>query len=137
MRQTLKWLLALTVAFALGAVAGGYLVNDATTGLMIDRAVDADAAAVRRYVPILEAMRAGEADEAVELLEAWLDDVLVVLMEPSNYDFDIRPITLARADSAYAAARAHREAWPRTSSRSFVDDMVAAVWAQGPPSQLP
>jgi len=134
--STTKRLLGLLIAFVLGVGASAYVTFAATMRVMVDRAVERDAVAVRRYVDVLEAMRSEDTEGATELLESWLDDVLIVVMEPSNFDQDLEPITVARADSAYSEARAYREAFPRTSSRPFVDSMVAAVWAAGPPGAV-
>ncbi len=92
---------------------------------------------MRLYVDVLQRLHADEDEEAMELLESWLDDNLIIVMEPSNYELVTDPRTIAHVDSAYWEARAYREAFPRTSDRSFVDEMVANVWEAGPPSQFP
>ena len=136
MPRTALWIVGIVVAFALGAVLGGSTAVDGAMDMMMNNAVDADQHAVRVYVDVLEDLRGGNAEVAVERLESWLDDVLIVVMEPSNYEYDLSTVTVARADSAFEAARAYRQAYPRTSGRGFVDEMVANVWAAGPPGRL-
>ena len=137
MLRTALWIVGIVIALGMGAALGGFLAVDRTMDMMIDNAVSADAHAVRVYVEVLDELRSGETDAATERLESWLDDVLIIVMEPTNYEYDIGGNTVARADTAFAEARAYRDAYPRASNRSFVDEMVANVWAAGPPSQLP
>lgn len=136
MPRTALWIVGIVVAFALGAVLGVSIAVDRTMDMMINNAVDADQRAVRVYVEVLGDLRAGDVEAGTERLESWLDDVLIVVMEPSNYEYDLGDLTVARADSAFAEAYAYRDAYPRTSGRGFVDEMVANVWAAGPPGGL-
>lgn len=137
MKRTILWLLGAVLVFVGGGVAGGYFAFNRTAGILLSDALEFDAYAVRRYVGVLESLQADEHDEAEELLESWLDDVLVIVMEPANYRYDIEPGTMALVDSVFLEARAYRETFPRTSDRSFVDEMIANVWDAGPPSQFP
>jgi len=137
MKHTAFWLVGIVIALGLGAVLGGVTAVNGTMDMMMDNAVDADQRAVRVYVDVLERLRAGDQEAATEILESWLDDVLIVVMEPANYEYDLNQVTVARADSAFGEARVYREAFPRVSDRSFVDEMVASVWELGPPGQLP
>jgi hypothetical protein len=136
MPRTPLWIAGIVVAFASGAVLGGTIAVNAAMDMMMSNAVDADQRAVRVYVDVLEDLRGDDPEAAAERLESWLDDVLIVVMEPSNYEYGLSDVTVARADSAFAEARAYREAYPRTSDRGFVDEMVANVWAAGPPGRL-
>ena len=136
MLRTALWIVGLVIALGAGAALGGWVAVSGTMDMMIDNAVSADAHAVRVYVDVLEDLRAGETEAATERLESQLDDVLIVVMEPTNYDYGINDNTLERADSAFFEARAYREAYPRSSDRGFVDEMVANVWASGPPSEF-
>jgi hypothetical protein len=131
------WILGIALAFVVGAGLGGYFTFNRTVGVFFSDALELDSYAIRRYVGVLESMRAGEHDQAAEMLESWLDDVLVIVMEPANYEYPIETATVARVDSAYFAARDYREAFPRTSERGFVDEMVTNVWEAGPPSEFP
>jgi len=137
MLRTSLWIVGIVIALGVGAALGGYLAVGGTMDMMVNNAVSADAHAVRVYVDVLENLRAGDEEAATEILESWLDDVLIVVMDPTNYEYDINDNTVARADTAFAEARAYRDANPRSSNRSFVDEMVANVWAAGPPSELP
>ncbi len=136
MLRTALWIVGIGIALAAGAVGGGLTAVNGTMDMMMDNAVGADAHAVRVYVDVLEDLRAGNIEDATEHLESRLDDVLVMVMEPANYEYGLNGNTVERADSAFVEARAYREAYPRTSERGFVDEMVASVWAAGPPSGL-
>ena len=128
-----KSLLGIFTAFALGGAGGGYLGWSGATTTMLDRALAKDATAIERYVDTLARMRADDPDSAIELLESWLDDVLIVAMEPSNFERRIDGRTVSQVGDAFVAARDYRSAHPRTSDRSFVDEMVANVFAAGEP----
>ncbi len=133
MDSKLKWLFATIIAFVLGASAGGYLVHRGTTQILMDSAIDIDAHSLSVYASALQSIRTGDLEAATERLETWMDMTLVRVMEPSNYDVNIRDITVARADSAFFATRAYREAYPLVSGVA-AEPMVAAVWRAGPPS---
>lgn len=137
MKRTIPWLLGALLTFVVGAGAGGYFAFNRTAGILLSDALEFDSRAIQEYVGVLESMQAGEHDEATEQLESWLDDVLIIVMEPANYEFDIDSGAVALVDSAFVQARAYREAFPRTSNRSFVDEMVGNVWSAGPPGQFP
>ena len=137
MKRTIVLLLGILAAFVVGAGAGGYFTFNRTAGILLSDALEFDSRAVLRYVDVLESMQEGEQDAAAEQLESWLDDVLIIVMEPTNYEYDIDAGAVAVVDSAFSEARAYREAFPRTSDRSFVDEMIANVWQAGPPSQFP
>jgi hypothetical protein len=134
MLRTALWIVGIGIALAVGAVGGGLTAVNGTMDMMMDDGVAADAHAVRVYVDVLEDLRAGNIVDATERLESRLDDVLIIVMEPANYDYGLNDNTVERADSAFVEARVYRDAYPRTSERRFVDEMVANVWAGGPPS---
>ncbi len=135
MDSKLKLLLATIVAFVLGASAGGYLMQRVTIEVLMDSAIDIDAHSLRVYASALESIRAEDSEAAIERLEAWMDITLVRVMEPSNYDVNVREITVARADSAFFAMRAYREAYPPAPGGA-AEPMVEAVWRAGPPSEF-
>ncbi len=135
MDSKMKWLLATIIAFVLGATAGGYLVQRGTTQILMDSAIDIDAHSLSVYTSALESIRTGDSEAAIERLETWMDMTLVRVMEPSNYDVNVRDITVARAGSAFYATRAYLEAYPRAPG-GVAEPMIAAVWAAGPPSEF-
>jgi hypothetical protein len=137
MKRTILWLLAIAVAFVTGAAVGGQVVFNGTTRQLLSDALSFDARAVRRYVDVLETMRAEDHEQALELLESWLDDVLIVVMEPANYEMPLRDRAVAVVDTAFLEARAYREAFPRSSSRVPIDGAVTRIWEAGPPSTFP
>ena len=122
---------SLVVVAGLGLGVGAWAGYRSGRLEILDFALDLDAKGIERYVTTLEQMRAGEIDQAVELLESWLDDVLIVVMA-SDEPLPVSSRTETQITNAFHTARAYRSAYPRTSDRSFVDEMVANVFSDGP-----
>lgn len=130
-----KFLWGVVVAFVVGAIVGlgigAYGASYVTASRFINFSLSHDASGVQRFVAILKHLRAGATDQAVELLESRLDDILIVMMEPSNLRYRIKPYRISQVNKAFHQAKEYRSAYPRKSKRTHVDEMVANVFSRG------
>jgi hypothetical protein len=106
---------------AAGAFGGFYLGAE---WLLLNRWVSEQAGDVKGHVEVLKALRAGNAADALEMLETFLDDDLLVL-DPEGYRLtrEVR----AEMHAALRAAQKYRTEQPRKSKRAHVDEMVRNV----------
>lgn len=129
-----KFLLSLGLAFLGGAVVGlaiggsvGYLVWTQMRNEFIYK----DARDVQLQVPILKHLREGERDRAIELLEARLDDQLI-LFDPWEPYRGLSAREISEINKAIRESKEYRLAYPRKSDRSFVDDAVRDIFSREP-----
>ena len=119
-------LLVLFLVFLAGSAAGflvgGYTGSSFGVKLILSGTLKKDAKDAETQVIVLRSLHGGDTEQAIELLEASLDDQLVIFdpQEPYPVDDD----TQARVDSAIKSARSYRGEFPRQSSRPHVDEMV-------------
>src|SRR5262245_16621866 len=116
-------ILMLVVGLVIGGLAGGYAGARQGAGWVLNDAMHQASRDVERMVATLKQVRAGERDAAVERLEAWMDDALI-LFDPAEPYPGLTPKTIAEMDKALHEAKAYRAAHPRKSSRPHVDAMV-------------
>src|SRR6266850_3827818 len=114
-------------AFVIGAVVGlgaGWLAGDRSGQIgLFKEFIFREARDVQRQVVILKRLRAKESENAIEILEARLDDQLV-MFDPHEPYPGLTGRESAELRKAIAAAKEYRAAFPRTSKRAFVDEMV-------------
>jgi hypothetical protein len=109
---------------AIAAVlVGGYGASQLTANYLLDQQVDRDARDVRKQLSILGLLHAGDHSQAIELLEARLDDQLV-LFDPQQPYAGLDEQTMANVRQAILEAKTYRLQYPRSSSRPHVDAMV-------------
>lgn len=111
----------LLVSFLVGAVAGG--IGGWYFGMhsYLNAWVQEQAGDVNGNVVVLRNLREGKTDAAMEFVESRLDDDLVVLVPE---DVELREHVREEMHSALRTAKQYRTDYPRTSSRSGVDEMV-------------
>jgi hypothetical protein len=128
-----KLLLGLTVVFLVGAVlgvvGGGYGGYRLGTSRILNECLVKDAKAVRSHAVTLKHLRAGEGDRAVELLEAHLDDDLIVF-DPWEPYRGLTGETISEIKKAIHESKEYRLAHPRKSDRPHVDKMVKNVFSR-------
>ena len=130
-----KFILGLGLVFLAGGVfglaMGGY--GGFRLGRLgsIDECVYKDARAIQSHVVILKHLRAARTSQAVELLEAQLDDALILFDPWKPYP---RPTyrTISEINKAIRESKEYRSANPRQSNRPHVDKMVANLFAREP-----
>lgn len=113
---------------AAGAAAGWYYGASAGRTEILNEWIYNDARDVQAQVAVLRTLRAKKADQAIEALETRLDDQLVQF-DPQQ------PLPLGAREKgeigkAIGEAKDYRAAFPRQSSRKFVDDMVRNLFAR-------
>jgi hypothetical protein len=90
-----------------------------------------DARAIQSHVVALRHLRAAQTSQAVELLEAQLDDALI-LFDPWEPYPRLTNRTISAINKAIRESKAYRSANPRQSNRPHVDKMVANLFAREP-----
>lgn len=121
----------LAVCFLLGAAAGGIGGWYSGHNFMLNAWVQEQAGDVKGHLDALQKLRSGNTNEAIEFLEARLDDDLVVL-EPEGYKLQAQVRTEMYA--ALRAAKQYRTEHPRKSRRGIVDEMVRNVLSREIPT---
>lgn len=132
MKSEKKALFGLGVAFLVGGVVGlaigGYVASHLIVSYFGNNWLHEQADDIQSRIVILKHVRGGKQAQAVELLEAQLDDDMISI-EPDKY---INAQTIADINNAIREAKAYRSTHPRTSNRPHVDAMVNNVFAQDP-----
>jgi hypothetical protein len=90
-----------------------------------------DARNIQSYVVILKHLRAARTSQAVELLEAQLDDALI-LFDPWEPYPRLTNRTSSAINMAIRESKEYRSVNPRQSNRPHVDKMVANLFAREP-----
>jgi hypothetical protein len=123
--------LAFLVGSVVGLALGGYSGFRLGRAGIIDECLYKDARAIQSYVVILKQLREARTSQAVELLEAQLDDDLILFDPWEPYP---RPAdrTISEINKAISEAKEYRSTNPRQSNRPHVDKMVTNVFSQEP-----
>ncbi|MBN1255801.1 MAG: hypothetical protein JXA50_11055 [Deltaproteobacteria bacterium] len=120
--------LAFLVGGVIGLAIGGYVGMRLMVSFFGNNWLHEQAADVQTRIVILKHLRAAERNQAIELLEAQLDDDLISI-EPDKY---INDQTISDINNAIHEAREYRSNHPRASNRPHVDTMVKNVFSQEP-----
>lgn len=125
-KSRLGFALVFLVGAIVGLVIGGY--GGARFGMsnVLDESLYKDAGDVQSQVVTLRHLRAGETDKAIEVLEAHLDDDLIIF-DPEEPYAGITDQAISEINKAIHEVREYRSANPRKSNRPHVDAMVANV----------
>ncbi len=130
-----KSILGLGLAFLVGGIVGlaigGYGGLRLGRTSIIDECLYKDARAVQSQIVILKHLRAAQTSQAVELLEAQLDDNLI-LFDPWEPYPRLTKRTISEINKAIHESKEYRSANPRASNRPHVDKMVASLFAREP-----
>lgn len=112
---------------ALGFIAGGYTGSNFGIGLILNSAINKDAHDLQSRLSALRSLRAGDVDSGVEIIEAGIDDQLV-LFDPHEPYPGLDEDTQLKMKLAIESAFQYRQEFPRQSDRSHVDGMVKALF---------
>jgi low affinity Fe/Cu permease len=130
MRDGLKsffvYALIFVVGIAIGLAIGGYGGTRLGASFILNETLYKDAKEVQTQVDVLRHLRAGAHDQAVEILEAHLDDNLIVF-DPCEPYVGIKKNTADEIEKAISECRDYRMNNPRTSNRPPIDAMVANI----------
>ena len=126
-KKMLTFFLLLLAGSALGFLVGGYTGTQFGIALILNNGLGADAQEVQVKIEALRQLRNGNSDAATELLEASLDDQLVIFDPQEPYP-GLRDDTIASIDFAIRSAMDYRAGYPRQSSRPHVDSMVKSLF---------
>jgi hypothetical protein len=111
-----------------GLAIGGYVGMRLMFSYFGNNWLHEQAADIQARIVVLKQLRSAEKGQAVELLEAQLDDDLISI-EPDKY---INDQTISEINNAIREAREYRSRHPRASNRPHVDMMVKNVFSQEP-----
>jgi hypothetical protein len=132
MESKKKLILGFGLAFLVGGIVGlaigGYVGMHLMVSYFGNNWLHEQADDVQSRIVILKHVRAGQKNQAVELLEAQLDDDLISI-EPDKY---INDQTISEINEAIREAKEYRATNPRKSNRPHVDQMVTNVFSQEP-----
>jgi hypothetical protein len=123
-------ILLLLAGAIVGAAAGGYGGLRYGSASILNECLQLDARDVQKSVVTLKHLRAGERDQAVELLEARMDDALIPFDPDQPYP-GLEERTIAEINNALRQAKDYRSANPRKSNRPHVDAMVGNLLSRG------
>ena len=135
MESRSKSLLGLALMFLVGAIVGlvigGYGGARFGMSFILDESLYKDARDVQSQIVTLRHLRAGETDQAIEVLEAHLDDDLIIF-DPEEPYTGITDQAISEINKAIHESREYRSANPRKSNRPHVDTMVDNVFKRNP-----
>ena len=118
------WLFVMFLAgSAVGFLIGAYTGGNFGMGLIVNNVMQRDALEIGNQVDALRQLRGGSTDAGIELIEAGIDDALVVF-DPHEPIPGIDDDTEARVDAAIRKVFEYRREFPRRSKRTHVDEMV-------------
>jgi len=128
-----KLFIGLIVAFLVGGAAGlamgGFRGFQSGMSFILNECLAKDAREVGSRVAVLGYLRAGRQDQAVEGLEAGLDDILIGFDPVEPYP-GLTGQTTAALGKAITGAREYRSAYPRQSKAHVRDEMVRNLFAR-------
>ncbi len=122
-KNMLVFFLLFLAGSAVGFLVGVYSGSNFGMGLILNNSLGADAQEVQVKVDALRQLRHDNPAQAIELLEASLDDQLVIFDPREPYP-GLRDDTIATIDIAIRSAADYRARYPRQSNRPHVDTMV-------------
>ena len=132
MKNRTKTLYGLGLTFFVGGVVGlaigGYVGMHLMFSFFGNNWLHEQADDIQSRIVILKHLRGGKQAQAIELLEAQLDDDLISI-EPDKY---INEQTIADINNTIREAKEYRSTYPRSSNRPHVDAMVSNVFSQEP-----
>jgi len=121
-----RLLFSIVLSLAAGVIIGAYGGFNLGKSPVLNDALLKNAKEIQLHVTALKHVREGRNDKAIEVLEADLDDDLV-LFDPGEPYEPVTDRTMAETHKAIGQARDYRAAYPRKSSRPFVDEMAGNV----------
>ena len=122
-----RLLLSIVLSLAAGVIMGAYGGFNLGKSPVLNDALGKNAKEIQLHVVALKHAREGQADKALEAIEADLDDDLVLLDPWEPYE-PITDKTKEEIHKAIRQARDYRTTFPRKSSRTYVDAMVNNVF---------
>jgi hypothetical protein len=119
----------LLAGIAAGTAAGWYFGAAAGRTAILNEWIYNDARDVQAQVVVLRSLREKKADQAIELLEARLDDQLIQF-DPQQPLPALTPRETGEMRKAIVDAKDYRAGFPRQSKRKAVDEMVRNLFAR-------
>lgn len=122
-KNLLVYFLLVLAGSAVGFLVGGYTGTEFGISIIANGTLNKDAQDVQTHVGVLRSLRKGETNAAIEQIEFYIDDALVIF-DPNEPYPGLDQRTIDKVNAAIKTAYDYRQEFPRQSSRSHVDEMV-------------
>ena len=122
-KNMLVYFLLVLAGSGLGFLVGGYTGTEFGISIISNGTLNKDAADVETHISVLRQLRQQETGDAIEQVEAYIDDALIIF-DPNKPYSGLKPGTIERINAAIKTAHNYRTEFPRQSNRSHVDVMV-------------
>ena len=122
-KNGLLFLLLFLAGSVVGFLLGGYTGTNLGVSLILNGSLHKDARDIRTHVDVLRSLRRAQSEEAIEQVEAYIDDALVIFDPHEPYP-GLDDDTIAAVNEAIKTVYDYRLEYPRQSNRSHVDTMV-------------
>ena len=122
-KNMLVYFLLVLAGSGLGFLVGGYTGTEFGISIISNGTLNKDAADVETHISVLRQLRHQENADAIEQIEAYIDDALIIF-DPNEPYPGLNQDTIERINAAIKTAHYYRSEFPRQSSRSHVDEMV-------------
>ncbi|MBI2070400.1 MAG: hypothetical protein HYT79_07320 [Elusimicrobia bacterium] len=114
-----------------GTAVGGYYGFRHGMEFILNECLYGDARDIQSRVGALKHLRSGDRKQGIELLEARLDDALI-MFDPNEPYPGLTQRTMAEMNKAIRESKEYRQAHPRQSNRPGIDEMVKNLFARQP-----
>ena len=122
-KNLLIYFLLFLAGSAVGFLVGGYTGTEFGISIIANGTLNKDAQDVHTHVGVLRSLRKGETSAAIEQIESYIDDSLVIF-DPNEPYPGLDQRTIDKVNTAIKTTYDYRQEFPRQSSRSHVDEMV-------------
>ena len=119
----LLYFLLVLAGSGIGFLVGGYTGTEFGISIISNGTLNKDAADVETHISVLRQLRQQENADAIEQIEAYIDDALIIF-DPNEPYPGLKQGTIERISAAIKTAHNYRTEFPRQSSRSHVDEMI-------------
>ena len=122
-KNMLIYFLLVLAGSGLGFLVGGYTGTEFGISVISNGTLNKDATDVETHISVLRKLRHQENADAIEQIEAYIDDALIIF-DPNEPYPGLNESTIERINAAIKTAHNYRTEFPRQSSRAHVDEMV-------------
>ena len=122
-KNLLLFFLLFLAGSAVGFLVGGYTGTNFGVSLIANSSLRKDAGDIQTHVGVLRALRSAQGEAAIEQIEAYIDDALIIFDPHEPYP-GLDDATIVAVNEAIKAVYHYRLEFPRQSSRSHVDTMI-------------
>ena len=122
-KNLLLYFLLFLAGSAVGFLVGGYTGTEFGVSLMANGSLRKDASDIQTHVGVLRSLRGAQSEAAIEQIEAYIDDALIIFDPHEPYP-GLDDDTIAAINEAIKTVYDYRLEFPRQSNRAHVDAMI-------------